>query len=499
MGKKQPTESECMNHKKWAVAFSVLVIMTAVLELGELVIGFSGFEIIFNAYVPMAPTTSFCFIFLGISVIFINKTEDADAHKYIFLFLIFPVIILGMITTASYFLNLDLDFEDRVFPGYVYLNEVRLSRMSPLTGFLFTLTGIILYLSMNINNRPFKASNLLRNIAGRITFFVFVFVFVVCLAFLYGAPLAYSTDAAIPMAFTVSVAFMFLTCAIILFNKNYYPLSLLVAKTTQAYLLRNFLPFAVIPALLGGITVYLASILKIVNPALVSSAFTMVIIIKAIMISKLIARKMNAVLEKQKDHIRKSISALKISEEKYRNLFETMSQGVVYQNAEGDILSANPAAEKIMGLSLQQMMARKFDDTLWKAIDPTFNEIKVEDYPFMKALSTGKVVKDFIEGMYNSQTGEYVWILVNSVPQFKDGKPYQVFSVFLDISTFKKAEMELNQLKQKLEQQVSEKTFELAARVAELEHFHEVTIERELRMEELQREIEMLKKAPYVI
>jgi PAS domain S-box-containing protein len=36
----------------------------------------------------------------------------------------------------------------------------------------------------------------------------------------------------------------------------------------------------------------------------------------------------------------------------YHNLFRTMTQGVVYQNAEGKIITANSAAEKIFGIKL---------------------------------------------------------------------------------------------------------------------------------------------------
>jgi len=39
--------------------------------------------------------------------------------------------------------------------------------------------------------------------------------------------------------------------------------------------------------------------------------------------------------------------ALRASEEKHRTLFETMAQGVVYQDSNGRIVSANPAAERI--------------------------------------------------------------------------------------------------------------------------------------------------------
>ena len=43
--------------------------------------------------------------------------------------------------------------------------------------------------------------------------------------------------------------------------------------------------------------------------------------------------------------------ALRRSEAEYRTLFETMTQAVVYQDASGEIISANPAAHEILGLS----------------------------------------------------------------------------------------------------------------------------------------------------
>lgn len=66
-------------------------------------------------------------------------------------------------------------------------------------------------------------------------------------------------------------------------------------------------------------------------------------------------------------------------------------------------------------------------------------------------------------------------------------------AVVLDITERKKAENELKKMKEKLEMQVDEKTKELSERIEELESFREATIERELRMEELRKEIELLK------
>src|SRR5512137_2426730 len=75
--------------------------------------------------------------------------------------------------------------------------------------------------------------------------------------------------------------------------------------------------------------------------------------------------------------------ALRENEEKYRTLFETMVQGVVYQDAEGRITSANPAAERILGLALDQMQGRTSLDPRWKAIHADGSDFPGETHPAM--------------------------------------------------------------------------------------------------------------------
>ncbi|MFP4025750.1 MAG: PAS domain S-box protein [Thiohalospira sp.] len=183
------------------------------------------------------------------------------------------------------------------------------------------------------------------------------------------------------------------------------------------------------------------------------------------------------------------------SEARFRNLFETMAQGVVYQNDKGEIIMANKAAEKILGLSFKQMIGKKSADPNWRAVDKNKKELPGEKHPAMIALNTGKEVKDFIQGIYNPKKNDYVWIIVNSKPQFKKDsqKPYQVFSTFLDFTERKKTVDELHELKNNLEKEIQTKTKELTERVAELERFQEATIEREFRIKELRDEIEKLK------
>ena len=140
---------------------------------------------------------------------------------------------------------------------------------------------------------------------------------------------------------------------------------------------------------------------------------------------------------------RKNIEEMLLnSEEKYRNLFETMPTGVVYQDLQGKIISANPAAERILGLTFDQMKGRTSIDNRWRSIHEDGSDFAGEDHPSMVALKTGKEVMDMVMGVFNADDEEYRWINIHAVPQFRAGedKPYQVYTIFEDITERKKFE-----------------------------------------------------------
>lgn len=143
--------------------------------------------------------------------------------------------------------------------------------------------------------------------------------------------------------------------------------------------------------------------------------------------------------------------ALRASEEKFRALFETMSEGVVYQNAEGKITSANPAAERLLGLSLEQMQGKTSLDPRWKAVDQHGQDLPGEQHAAMIALRTGEKVENYLQGIYIPERDAYVWIIVNAVPQFKAGSdsPYQVYATFVDITERFQAEEALRASEEK--------------------------------------------------
>jgi two-component system CheB/CheR fusion protein len=135
-------------------------------------------------------------------------------------------------------------------------------------------------------------------------------------------------------------------------------------------------------------------------------------------------------------HHKETDLALQDSEMKYSRLFHTMVQGVVYQNSDGFIVTANPAAQQILGLSLEQMQGRQSIDPEWKAIHTDGTLFPGDEHPAMQALKTGKDVHDVIMGVYNPLKKINTWININAIPLFREGesKPYLVYATFEDIT-----------------------------------------------------------------
>ncbi len=144
---------------------------------------------------------------------------------------------------------------------------------------------------------------------------------------------------------------------------------------------------------------------------------------------------------------------LRRSEERYRLLHDTMSQGVVFQDADGKIISMNPAAERILGKGPEVFINSTSTGQECYCIRENETLFPGEEHPAMIALSTGKEVNDVIMGVYNLYEGAYRWINVSAKPLFHPGdeRPYQVYTTFYDITERRRDEAELNSARSSLE------------------------------------------------
>jgi PAS domain S-box-containing protein len=139
---------------------------------------------------------------------------------------------------------------------------------------------------------------------------------------------------------------------------------------------------------------------------------------------------------------RRVLENLQRSEEKLRVLFETIALGVIYQDHHGRIISANPAAPRILGLELDQILGRSVTDSRWQNLQEDGSPLPEERHPTMVALASGEEAPSTVLGIYNLARDEVRWVNVNAFPLFGPGGnlPVQVCTTFEDITELKKGE-----------------------------------------------------------
>ncbi len=127
--------------------------------------------------------------------------------------------------------------------------------------------------------------------------------------------------------------------------------------------------------------------------------------------------------------------ALRESEARYRTVIMTMSEGVVLQGQDGIIQACNAAAERILGLTAEQMMGRTSVDPRWQAIQPDGSPFPGETHPAMVTLRTGEPQANIVMGVHKPED-TLTWISINAspVPNPEGGKPLAVVATFKDIS-----------------------------------------------------------------
>ncbi len=131
---------------------------------------------------------------------------------------------------------------------------------------------------------------------------------------------------------------------------------------------------------------------------------------------------------------------LRESERKYRALFETMTQGVMYREPNGKIISVNPAAERILGLSTDQIQGITWPDPGWRVIHEDGSEFPRETQPSNVAFRTATAVENVVMGVISPKNEGCIWLKINALPQFISGedKPYQVILTLEDITDLKR-------------------------------------------------------------
>jgi PAS domain S-box-containing protein len=112
--------------------------------------------------------------------------------------------------------------------------------------------------------------------------------------------------------------------------------------------------------------------------------------------------------------VERQVSATAAEAQRFASMMQAMEDGVVLQDAAGVIHVWNAAAERILGLTGDQLAGRTSFDPRWRAIDEDGRDLPGERHPAMLALASGRPVLG-VMGVERPD-GVRAWLKVNAVP-----------------------------------------------------------------------------------
>lgn len=136
-------------------------------------------------------------------------------------------------------------------------------------------------------------------------------------------------------------------------------------------------------------------------------------------------------------------AAAEENERRLAALFAAMAEGVVVQNRDGVITSYNPAAERILGLTGDQLSGRSSLDPSWNCVQEDGAPFPGELHPAMVALRTGLASSGVVMGVHKP-AGELTWISINARPLGDDGRG--VITTFHEITALMAARARADKL-----------------------------------------------------
>lgn len=133
--------------------------------------------------------------------------------------------------------------------------------------------------------------------------------------------------------------------------------------------------------------------------------------------------------------------ALAVSQAKYKALFALLPTGVTLANERGQISEVNPAAERLLGISREEHLARRADDTAWDIIQSDGSLFPADAFPVVRAAREGQVVANVEMGVRRPD-GRLTWLSVIAAPL--PLPRYSAVVTYSEITTYKEAELALS-------------------------------------------------------
>jgi diguanylate cyclase (GGDEF)-like protein/PAS domain S-box-containing protein len=147
---------------------------------------------------------------------------------------------------------------------------------------------------------------------------------------------------------------------------------------------------------------------------------------------------------------RRVLAQLEASERNKALILDTMTEGMVLQETDGRIIEWNPAAERLLGLTADELSGRSSTDPRWMATRADGTPWPGETHPAMEVLRTGTAISDVVMGVHRPRDSR-VWLRVNASPIIDAaGTTTGVLCTFADITAERLAAQESEGLAEQL-------------------------------------------------
>lgn len=128
------------------------------------------------------------------------------------------------------------------------------------------------------------------------------------------------------------------------------------------------------------------------------------------------------------------------AESRYRLLMESIDKGVMLFDRQLNVVSANPASHRILGLANHGAAAGVLAEEEWITVDEHGHPFREGQRPVSLAFNSGRTIRSTVIGLYHRPRGRMIWITTTHVPVFSSGcdQPDHVFALFSDITELKR-------------------------------------------------------------
>ncbi len=126
------------------------------------------------------------------------------------------------------------------------------------------------------------------------------------------------------------------------------------------------------------------------------------------------------------------------AESRYRLLMESIDKGVLLLDRQFTLLSANPAAHRILGPELETDLTSHTRE--WTVLDEHGRGLPEDQWPAQRSLRSGQIIPSTTIGLHHRASDRLIWISATTVPVFSSGRDEadHVFVLFSDITDLKR-------------------------------------------------------------